>query len=198
MLPLVALILIVHDTVGLAGPQIAEARTTVNAILEQAHLQTDWHLCPAPNLGVDAGDPLCAAAAPDGAVVVRVVRATRAVPPETLGTARVDGANGFFATVFVDHVRALAAQARFDPGVLLGRAIAHEIGHLLMGTKAHASAGLMRGRWSVDQLQRDLAVDWTWSGQEIVLLTRGLEARARRIGKESRALAKVSTILAPQ
>ena len=51
MLPLVALILVVHDTVGLAVPEMAEARTTVNAILEQASLQIDWHLCPAPNLG---------------------------------------------------------------------------------------------------------------------------------------------------
>ena len=190
MLPLGALILIVHDTFGLAGPEMVAAQTTVNAILEQAFLRADWHVCPLPNASEDAGDPLCAARAPDGALVIRIVAATRAVPEQTLGKALVDGSKGSLATVFGDRVRTLAAQARFDAGVLLGRAIAHEIGHLLIGTAAHAREGLMRGRWSVDQLQRDLATDWTWSRQEVVGMARGIDARASRIDAKSPALAK--------
>jgi hypothetical protein len=181
MLPLVALILVVHDTVGLADPEMAGARSTVNAILEQAFLEIDWHVCPAPNVAADTGDPLCASAPRDGVVFVRIVRATGLVSPETLGEALVDGTKGYLATVFSDHVRSLAAVARFDPGVLLGRAMAHEIGHLLMGTRAHPSTGLMRGRWTVDELQRDLAVDWTWACQEIILIAQGMDARTRRI-----------------
>jgi len=194
MLPLAAaLILIVHDTVGLTRPEMADARTTVNAILEQASLQAEWHVCPAPNVAADAGDPLCTVVRPDGALVIRIVGATRAVPSATLGTARVDGTIGYLATVFGDRVRALAAQARFDTGVLLGRAIAHEIGHLLIGNPAHARDGLMRGRWTVDQLQRDLAADWTWTRQEIAGIARGVEARAIRLDAKSPALAKVLT-----
>jgi len=35
---------------------------------------------------------------------------------------------------------------------MLGRALAHELGHYLLGSKGHTAAGLMRARWSVDAL----------------------------------------------
>ena len=41
-------------------------------------------------------------------------------------------------------VGAVAAQAEADPSLVLGRAIAHELGHLLIGTTRHSTHGLMR------------------------------------------------------
>lgn len=35
---------------------------------------------------------------------------------------------------------------------VLGRALAHELGHYLLESKGHTPAGLMRARWSVDAL----------------------------------------------
>ena len=61
---------------------------------------------------------------------------------------------GSLATVCVDRVHWVASQAAPTPrgsGRLRGRA--HEIGHRLLGTNAHAASGLMRAVWSRAQLQ---------------------------------------------
>ena len=57
--------------------------------------------------------------------------------------------------------RARTSRTRAD--VLLGRALAHEIGHLLLGTTPHASTGLMRALWSTATLKRDNADDWLFT-----------------------------------
>jgi len=64
------------------------------------------------------------------------------------------------ATVFADRVRDIARAAGIDQRVLLGLAIAHEIGHLLLSTNTHAATGLMRARWSQADLRRTKPSDW--------------------------------------
>jgi hypothetical protein len=38
-------------------------------------------------------------------------------------------------------------------GITLGDLIAHELGHLLLGTSEHSVAGIMRARWQARELQ---------------------------------------------
>jgi hypothetical protein len=63
--------------------------------------------------------------------------------PDSLGDAYVDksAASGTLATVYVDRVAVMARSAGLDAGTLLGRVMAHEIGHLLLGTPPCSSAG---------------------------------------------------------
>ncbi len=51
---------------------------------------------------------------------------------------------GVLMTIDVFPVRAVAEQAFTAVPTLLGRAIAHEIGHLLLGSAEHPRSGLMR------------------------------------------------------
>lgn len=44
------------------------------------------------------------------------------------------------ATVFADAVAKVAARDYVEPGTLLGRALAHEVGHLLLGTTDHTNS----------------------------------------------------------
>ena len=71
-----------------------------------------------------------------------------------------------FATVYIDRVEWLSRQAGADAVVVLGFAVAHEIGHLLLGTNAHAAHGIMRAIWSRDELQHANANDWVFSRSE--------------------------------
>ena len=68
---------------------------------------------------------------------------------------------GSSASIFYDVVRDCAAQQREDLDQLLGAAIAHELGHLLLGTNSHSTTGLMSAFWSRKELfvvqQRGLA-----------------------------------------
>jgi hypothetical protein len=78
-----------------------------------------------------------------------------------LGHALIDSQAraGELATVFLDRTRRLAHDLRIDSRVLLGRAMAHELGHLLLGTSTHGS-GLMREVWSHDELLGARPDDW--------------------------------------
>lgn len=102
-----------------------------------------------------------------------------------LGESLIERAHGILATVYVDRVDRLARDARVDPATLLARAIAHEIGHLLLGTTRHSARGLMRARWSVAELRRDAFGDWVFSAQE----AQGMRAGARRRAVRERLLA---------
>jgi hypothetical protein len=84
---------------------------------------------------------------------------------------------GSLATLYVDRVHWLAAQAGADTAVLLGFATAHEIGHLLLGTNAHAASGLMRAVWSRAQLQHGDVNDWLFSLNDAVKMRTSLERR---------------------
>ena len=70
---------------------------------------------------------------------------------------------GAIAVVFLDRVVPLARRTGVDPGRLLGRTIAHEIGHLLLGTNEHSRSGLMREVWTDEELARDTPRDWLFS-----------------------------------
>jgi hypothetical protein len=41
-----------------------------------------------------------------------------------------------------------------DRSVILGHVIAHEVGHLLLGTNSHSQDGIMSAEWSGSELRR--------------------------------------------
>ncbi len=86
----------------------------------------------------------------------------------------------FLATVFVDRVASISVTAAVDFRLLLGRAIAHEIGHLLLDTSRHADHGLMRAGWSRAELQRNSAPDWAFRESEIATMQRAATNRTVR------------------
>jgi len=59
------------------------------------------------------------------------------------------------ATVYVDRVSSVARKAGVDIRPLFARAIAHEIGHLLLNTDRHSDTGMTRARWSHAELRRE-------------------------------------------
>ena len=114
---------------------------------------------------------------------------------------------GTLATVYVDRVEWLVAQGgnsqlpipnlqddregrlgrwKLEVGVssegdaaarVLGFAVAHEVGHLLLGTNAHADVGLMRAVWSRSDLQRNHPADWLFTSAESLAMSRALRQR---------------------
>ena len=54
---------------------------------------------------------------------------------------------GNLASVSFCRVKAEAAKFGVGPYAVLGPAIAHEIGHLLLGQQGHSPTGIMRARW---------------------------------------------------
>src|SRR5258706_1025054 len=167
----------IYDAAGVPPDVLERAHVTVEQTLNAIGIKPVWHPCHA-GLCVDSPRP--------DEMKVRNVAARRLSPPQSLGTSMVDvaGQAGTLATVYHDRVRWLAVEANVDDGQLLGRAIAHEIGHLLLGTATHGQTGLMRARWLRAELRRDLPIDWVFSAVEgssmrCRLIARGEQATAR-------------------
>ena len=57
------------------------------------------------------------------------------------------------AIVFFDRIERMSNGGTATAPMLLGRAMAHEIGHLLLGAKTHSPSGIMRARWSPGELR---------------------------------------------
>ncbi len=78
------------------------------------------------------------------------------MPDCTLGIAGSDDPQGrsVEAWVFYEMVEMLAEIKKVSRDAVLGHAIAHEICHLLLGTRGHSISGLMQPGWDDDDLQR--------------------------------------------
>ena len=189
--PLTPLVIRLYDAPSLPGGSTRAAIEEAHEILQQAGFAPAWVSCtvtPAP--------PSRCALPLDGAeLAVRVMLsgAPGLVPPPVaatrpLGYSLVDARtkSGTLATVYFDRVAWLADAARVDMGALLGRAIAHEIGHLLLGTNEHAGSGVMRAMWSRDALRNSRPADWRFRARDAKQMRAALAAR-REVSSIARA-----------
>jgi hypothetical protein len=140
------------------------ARTTLSA----AAVDVSWKPCGPGAAPCDRP--------PAGELVLRIVRSTvrydrRSLP---LGDALVDttSADAILATVYLDRVVHVAKAVRMDTRTLLGYAIAHELGHLLLASSTHNTRGLMRPIWRDEELRRARSADWSFTAQEIAAIRR--------------------------
>jgi hypothetical protein len=169
VLPLAFLVTIrLYDTFGMPPADLRTAMRTAETTLRSGSIYTAWVVCPPPK-PVPAGNSSgCTGVPQESDLLVRIVRAPQdSVPTDRLGFAAVDTAasRGRLATVFPERVARLAAQSRLPDGTLVGYAIAHEVGHLLLGA-SHAPRGLMRSRWTIAEMNRRLPTDWRFSREE--------------------------------
>lgn len=159
----------------------ASALAAATAILEAAGLDLTWVACDASV--VRLGDDPCLAPLAANELAIRFVR----LPPSqgradqiALGYSLVDTQlrAGSLATVYVDRVAALARTCQLEVPTLLGRAIAHEVGHLLLGTARHAPAGLMRATWSQHALRHGRPGDWVFTPRDAQAMRDAVRMRA--------------------
>jgi hypothetical protein len=66
---------------------------------------------------------------------------------DTFGFALPDASAGVHAFIFYDRVKQLIDPRLASVPKMLGDAIAHEVGHVLLGSVQHSSDGLMKARW---------------------------------------------------
>ena len=96
-----------------------------------------------------------------------------------MGFSLVNSRNGVahLSTVYSDQVASVSRRAGVDARVVLGRAIAHEIGHLLLDSNQHAKAGLMREIWSQSELRRNNPADWSFQDEEARIMRAAVSSR---------------------
>jgi len=136
------------------------------AVLNRAGIRLDWVHCSSFRAAeVERGPARCAVPTGRNDVVLRIISAPSSAPRDLvpLGDSMVDTSqqSGMLATIYLDRVEWLAHEAAVPVDAVLARAIAHELGHLLLGTAAHSARGLMRPVWRPEEFSLNRPSDWT-------------------------------------
>ena len=165
------------------------AMRVVAAMMAEAGVTVDWRDC---SRGGDAHPCRTVRAAHD--LVVRIMPAYVPKAGDTsrdadmdgdlqLGFAAVDpaGQNNVMATIYFDRVLRVARRAGLDASELLGRAMAHEIGHLLLRVPGHNHSGLMRAVWTDAELAHNRPHDWSFTDDERLRLQLQVAARQAEV-----------------
>ena len=173
----------VYDTTGISAAERRTSLDVAGSIVSAVAVNVIWRVCDQQGKGQRfEGKGPCDSPLNHRELALRIIRSP--VPKDyrgnlPLGDALIDtrAGAGVLATIYLDRVTWIAHQTRTDRSVLLGRAIAHELGHLLMATSGHGTGGLMRAVWSRGELRHGQRSDWMFSEADAAAIA----ARARRL-----------------
>jgi hypothetical protein len=160
--------------------EIAAARAAADEIFQETGISLQWIECRVPGA---AGGAMCAGPMGESEFVLRLLESPDPGHGKrlALGSSLVDleTHRGVLITIDPRRTAAIAAQAGVDSPLVLGRALAHELGHMLLGTLRHEKTGLMRALWSQRELGDNNPHDWHFSPREAGAMRRGLAVRTR-------------------
>ena len=153
-----AITLRVYDYTHMDRPQLLAAENVAAAVLSEAGLEARWVDCPTSRAewGIY---PDCQSAWQVNDFLLKVLPKPMAdlLPKgkDALGSTPECAVDAICTTSIFYH----RVSSVFETGgkasvpVLLGRAMAHELGHMLLGDDSHASKGIMRASWSDQDLK---------------------------------------------
>lgn len=182
----VAITLHVYDYVQANRATLIAAEGEASRILAAAGVTAHWIDCPT-TYSAAQNDPSCPASTSlfDGYIVSILPDAMAVKLPgsaEAWGVAADSPRGPYRAYVFYDRITARDGGDTASADVLVGRVMAREIGSLLLGSQADSRSGLMKARWSGDDLSTLAGMKMLFTPAESRQLRMRLveEARARQ------------------
>jgi hypothetical protein len=148
LLLLAQITLRLYDYTGLDVAARLDTQREAGAALRQAGIDVQWRNCPSgicENADESAGYLLVA-------LLPEKMSQKSAARPRQMGLAIAPDQ----ARVFVRRVMDLARAEGVSWTRLLGMLVAHEIGHLLLGSSSHFPGGIMRGEWRSLEIRQAL------------------------------------------
>lgn len=142
---------VVNDSVQIPVSVLRQAESEAGRIFALSGIQIGWLKC-APRLGTV--DP-CQRVPGDNEFVVHVVRTGQTSLDSIFGVAFVgpDG-DGRYCDIFFDRIQEVVRTTGTGLARLIATVMAHELGHLLLGSHSHSFFGIMMPRWNQEELQR--------------------------------------------
>lgn len=142
---------------GISSTLLRRSEGEATAIFNHAGLAVAWVDCPL-SAEESASYPACLniMGSTDFTIKILTVRDAQriAMHRDALGEALECSGDhsGCSAYIFYRDVQELAREWDASESELLGHALAHEIGHLLLGANSHSSGGIMRANWGQQEL----------------------------------------------
>ena len=171
----------IYNNAGISPDDLRIATLEAETILEAGGVTVSWIECWYRDAQPAGAPDICRRPLEGHALTLRlpVPASVRTAKVVSMGYSlvRVEDRAPVLATVYSDLVSTVARNANVDSRTLLGRAIAHEIGHLLLNTTRHADTGLMREKWTQGELQKDNPLDWEFRDQDRTIMRAAVSAR---------------------
>jgi hypothetical protein len=164
---------------SLASPTVLlEAEREAGRILRIAGLRAVWLECPV-GLFTPGRQGHCEKAPEATDLRLRVLGAplTNKFQDTVFGFA----VHPVLASVYYEYAarRAKSDDADFEAPIILGCAIAHELGHLLLGTNSHSDAGIMQPQWKSDQFRQLMIGNLVFATEQSKLMREQARMRMR-------------------
>jgi len=168
----------VRNYAGVAPKILTEAEEVATGIFRKAGMETRWAdivLTTENDRENSADHPASTLAGIQLSILPREMSDRSGLPDNVMGLAPGTGPDRSMVYVFDSKVDILywSMLSAYSSGHLdrqvskaqiLGHAIAHELGHLLLNQQVHSEHGIMRGEWGFE--------DWRDAAYGIVLFTR--------------------------
>jgi hypothetical protein len=153
--------IVIYDSAHVGAKTLGRTERIAGTILQTAEIESRWDTGPVQDLG-NLGTDFTAYSRGDcehrpTSAILRVhilPRAPSGVAAQALGYSLPCPKGGVQVTIFADRAATVSEMGGPTFGRVLGYAIAHELGHVLLHSGAHDAAGLMKGIWSKRDWQR--------------------------------------------
>jgi hypothetical protein len=158
---------------AVSGTILAIAKTEAARILGRAGVHVQWKSFQDPRRA-QRQIRECSTPAPDVSDIDILIQDVtwRDDHPGALGYAVPFAKSGFRVVIFWDRI--LAATERPN-AKLLGHVIAHETGHMLMGTLSHAARGVMKAHWSAFETSTMQSHSFSFVPADVEMIARRFE-----------------------
>jgi hypothetical protein len=166
----------VYNYAGTPSTMLAEAEREASRILGEAGLRSAWLDCPI----VPATDiPQNPCPEPIEAVEVRLRILSVPVRNSLHDTAYGFAIAPALASVYSESALRFARndEGELEAPIVLGCAIAHEIGHLLLGSNSHSVSGVMCAHWERKHIRQALMGAMLFSPAEAKLIQAEMRRR---------------------
>jgi hypothetical protein len=174
------------DYAGVSPTVLQGAKDTASVILDRAGVAVEWADCSVGGRG-DREDSACDGFTPLdiqlrllNSAMARRVGTTR----NCLGYAVIGDGFGSVAGVYFRRAIDLESEGVAFRSQILGAAMAHEIGHLVLAEARHSPAGLMRAQWDKSDLKAvgrgRLGFDHSQARHLVFMAQKRAQERARR------------------
>ena len=163
-----------------ASPAImARAEREAGRILGKAGMQAVWLECP---VGPSPPGPLGPCEKAPEATDLRLRVLASPIQNKFQDTVFGFTVHPVLASVYYDYAlrRAKSDDAEFEIPIILGCTIAHELGHLLLGTNSHSNTGIMQPRWEPNQFRQLMMGTLLFTADQSKLMRVEAQARVER------------------
>jgi hypothetical protein len=165
--------------IQLPAKTLNETKGQVSAIYQKAGLEIDWVECPVGDQD-PSGFPACTEVFDSTHLFLHLL-------PQALKTTKAEKVaesvlSARMADIYWNRVCKQAESMQVEPERLLAHTVAHELGHLLLGSNSHSPTGIMTRKWSRENLILISQFGLSFSAEQSRFIRAEVERRHNRQG----------------